>query len=272
MSSVRQASGWDCGARPAPPGGHPDRVRRRGQSPGSALRSHPRPSDGACRTRWSDVLGVLGRSRARRSWRPRRKAGNDALVPGRGTRPSFPEGAGRAGPHPRAGRTRVDVGRHQCGHRSLAGDHRRRPRRSAGEAGRAADGRLLSPAGRPVAVLGAGRGGRRCEQVLAAGGVDARQSRGAVDGGAAFDGGGHEPRNFARAFRSAVGMSPAQAIRKLRLESARERIETSDEPIEGIAVRAGFNDPERMRRAFIHAVGQPPQALRRSARQRLRTG
>ena len=30
--------------------------------------------------------------------------------------------------------------------------------------------------------------------------------------------------------------------------------------------RTGFRDPERMRRAFIRAFGQPPQALRRNAR------
>jgi transcriptional regulator GlxA family with amidase domain len=27
----------------------------------------------------------------------------------------------------------------------------------------------------------------------------------------------------------------------------------------------GFRDPERMRRAFIHAFGQPPRSLRRAA-------
>ena len=30
--------------------------------------------------------------------------------------------------------------------------------------------------------------------------------------------------------------------------------------------RTGFGDPERMRRAFIRAFGQPPQALRRNAK------
>jgi transcriptional regulator GlxA family with amidase domain len=31
-------------------------------------------------------------------------------------------------------------------------------------------------------------------------------------------------------------------------------------------VYAGFRDPERMRRAFLRAFGQPPQAMRRHAR------
>jgi transcriptional regulator GlxA family with amidase domain len=33
-----------------------------------------------------------------------------------------------------------------------------------------------------------------------------------------------------------------------------------------VARSTGFGDPERMRRAFIRAFGQPPQALRRAAR------
>jgi transcriptional regulator GlxA family with amidase domain len=74
------------------------------------------------------------------------------------------------------------------------------------------------------------------------------------------------PRHFARAFTAEMGMTPAKAIERLRLEAARDRVESSAEPIEGIAAYAGFRDPERMRRAFIRAFGQPPQALRRSAR------
>jgi transcriptional regulator GlxA family with amidase domain len=33
-----------------------------------------------------------------------------------------------------------------------------------------------------------------------------------------------------------------------------------------IANEAGFADRERMRRAFLRVLGQPPQALRRNAR------
>ena len=74
------------------------------------------------------------------------------------------------------------------------------------------------------------------------------------------------PRNFSRAFTRGVGMSPAKAVERLRLEAARERVEGSSAPIEQIAVTLGFHDPERMRRAFLRAFGQPPQAMRRVAR------
>jgi transcriptional regulator GlxA family with amidase domain len=77
---------------------------------------------------------------------------------------------------------------------------------------------------------------------------------------------GMSPRNFARAFAAETGMTPAKAVERLRLEVARERVEGSAEPIDVLARSSGFGDPERMRRAFVRAFGQPPQALRRAAR------
>lgn len=74
------------------------------------------------------------------------------------------------------------------------------------------------------------------------------------------------PRNFARAFAADTGLTPARAVERLRVEAARERVEGSAESIDHIALETGFGDPERMRRAFIRAFGQPPQALRRIAR------
>lgn len=71
------------------------------------------------------------------------------------------------------------------------------------------------------------------------------------------------PRHFSRTFSQTVGMSPAKAVERLRLEAARERIEHSTLPVERIAASTGFHDPERMRRAFLRAFGQPPQSLRR---------
>lgn len=74
------------------------------------------------------------------------------------------------------------------------------------------------------------------------------------------------PRNFARAFAAETGMTPAKAVEHLRLEMARGHVEEGREPLDRIAELAGFRDPERMRRAFIRAFGQPPQAMRRTAR------
>jgi transcriptional regulator GlxA family with amidase domain len=74
------------------------------------------------------------------------------------------------------------------------------------------------------------------------------------------------PRNFARAFTAETGTTPAKAVERLRLEAARTAVETGHASIDRVAESAGFGDPERMRRAFLRAFGQPPQALRRAAR------
>lgn len=34
-----------------------------------------------------------------------------------------------------------------------------------------------------------------------------------------------------------------------------------------IALETGFADPDRMRRAFLRTLGQPPQTIRRNARE-----
>jgi len=73
-------------------------------------------------------------------------------------------------------------------------------------------------------------------------------------------------RHFARAFIAETGTTPSKAIERLRIEVARARVQSSSEAIEHVAQSTGFRDPERMRRAFIRAFGQPPQSLRRAAR------
>ena len=77
---------------------------------------------------------------------------------------------------------------------------------------------------------------------------------------------GMSSRHFARAFAAETGTTPSKAVEKLRLEVARERVESTSETIDRVAHSAGFRDAERMRRAFIRAFGQPPQSLRRAGR------
>ncbi len=77
---------------------------------------------------------------------------------------------------------------------------------------------------------------------------------------------GMSSRHFARAFIAATGTTPSKAVERLRIEVARQRVQSSGEAIERVAETTGFRDPERMRRAFIRAFGQPPQSLRRAAR------
>src|ERR1700744_3015181 len=74
------------------------------------------------------------------------------------------------------------------------------------------------------------------------------------------------PRQFSRAFHAETGQSPAKAIENLRVEGARNLMEQSLHPIEVVARQTGFSDRDHMRRAFLRAFGQTPQALRRNAR------
>ena len=74
------------------------------------------------------------------------------------------------------------------------------------------------------------------------------------------------PRQFARSFRAETGETPAKAVERLRVEAARGRIESGDTTLGAVARAVGFDDPERMRRAFLRVFGHPPQALQRLAR------
>jgi transcriptional regulator GlxA family with amidase domain len=74
------------------------------------------------------------------------------------------------------------------------------------------------------------------------------------------------PRNFARLFAAETATTPAKAVERLRVEAARALLDSQPLQVEDVALETGFGDAERMRRAFVRAFGQPPQALRRAAR------
>ena len=74
------------------------------------------------------------------------------------------------------------------------------------------------------------------------------------------------PRQFSRAFSLETGQPPAKAIENLRVEAARLAIEDGRHNIDQVAQMTGFGDRDRMRRAFLRTLGQPPQVLRRNAR------
>jgi len=75
------------------------------------------------------------------------------------------------------------------------------------------------------------------------------------------------PRQFSRAFRAETGQSPAKAIENLRLEAARLMMEQTRHSLDEVAQEAGFGDRRRLRESFLRAFGQPPQTIRRNARE-----
>jgi transcriptional regulator GlxA family with amidase domain len=56
-------------------------------------------------------------------------------------------------------------------------------------------------------------------------------------------------------------------VEKLRVDVARSLVDAGELSLTVIARETGFGDTERMRRAFVRTLGQPPQTIRRVARQ-----
>jgi transcriptional regulator GlxA family with amidase domain len=69
-------------------------------------------------------------------------------------------------------------------------------------------------------------------------------------------------RNFARAFRQEVGMTPAAYVESSRVERARIALEEGAAPVEAVARRTGFGTVETMRRAFHRRLGVSPAEYR----------
>ncbi|MHC6226316.1 GlxA family transcriptional regulator [Pseudomonas sp. X10] len=74
-------------------------------------------------------------------------------------------------------------------------------------------------------------------------------------------------RQFSRVFAASVGVTPAKAIERLRIEAARPLVEDGNQTFEEIARGFGFGDADHMLRSFMRVIGRTPQELRRSARQ-----
>jgi transcriptional regulator GlxA family with amidase domain len=70
------------------------------------------------------------------------------------------------------------------------------------------------------------------------------------------------PRNFARAFKREVGMTPGAYVETLRVERARAMLETGGERVEQVAHRCGFGTVETMRRVFRKRLGVSPASYR----------
>ena len=70
------------------------------------------------------------------------------------------------------------------------------------------------------------------------------------------------PRNFSRLYSAQMKVTPAKAVEAIRVEVARELLETTALGVKEIAGRCGFNDDERMRRAFMRAIKTSPTEYR----------
>ena len=69
-------------------------------------------------------------------------------------------------------------------------------------------------------------------------------------------------RNFARAFRRELGLTPGAYVEIARVEAARIALESTATPVDAVARQAGFGTVETMRRAFHRRLGVGPAEYR----------
>lgn len=74
---------------------------------------------------------------------------------------------------------------------------------------------------------------------------------------------GLSERSFKRRFKQATGMTPMEYVLTLRLEEAKQILETSDIPIEAVAEAVGYQDAGFFGRKFLDRVGMTPTQYRR---------
>jgi transcriptional regulator GlxA family with amidase domain len=72
------------------------------------------------------------------------------------------------------------------------------------------------------------------------------------------------PRNFARVFMRETGVTPAKYIEKLRVESARRRLEESQLTLEEISDECGVGNADALRRLFLRHMKTTPSDYRRN--------
>ena len=71
------------------------------------------------------------------------------------------------------------------------------------------------------------------------------------------------PTTFARRFRRATGYAPIEYVHEVRVERARQMLETSDCPVEQIGGMVGYEDTASFRRLFKRITGLTPRDYRR---------
>ncbi len=69
-------------------------------------------------------------------------------------------------------------------------------------------------------------------------------------------------RTFARSFRAQTGMTPARYVELVRLDRAKQLLESTRWPLARIAERAGLGSASTLSRAFCRHLGTTPEGYR----------
>ena len=73
-------------------------------------------------------------------------------------------------------------------------------------------------------------------------------------------------RTFKRRFRAATGYTPVAYVQTLRIEEAKQQLETGTLPTEEIGASVGYEDPAFFRRLFKRHTGVTPARYRQRVR------
>jgi len=73
-------------------------------------------------------------------------------------------------------------------------------------------------------------------------------------------------RSFKRRFRAATGFTPVTYVQTLRMEEAKQQLETTDWPTDQVAAAVGYEDPAFFRRLFKRHTGVTPARYRQRYR------
>ena len=70
-------------------------------------------------------------------------------------------------------------------------------------------------------------------------------------------------RSFGRRFKAATGFSPIDYVHRVRIEEAKQILETGSGTVERVGAAVGYGDAASFRRLFNRMVGETPAAYRR---------
>jgi transcriptional regulator GlxA family with amidase domain len=78
-----------------------------------------------------------------------------------------------------------------------------------------------------------------------------------------IDRSGMNARTFSRRFKSVTGFTPIEYVQALRIEEAKQMLESGELSIDEIGASIGYDDPASFRRVFKRIVGQSPAVYRK---------
>ncbi len=74
---------------------------------------------------------------------------------------------------------------------------------------------------------------------------------------------GLNARTFSRRFRAATGFAPIEYVQALRIEEAKQMLETDNLSVDEVGASVGYDDPASFRRVFKRGVRLSPSAYRK---------